>query len=434
MTLTLSIVRCPDSAAPERREIAGGELTIGRAPDNGWVLGDPAGHLSRRHCVIAFRAGGWQVADTSSNGTFLNREQEPIGPGAPRSLRSGDRLRLGDYEIEVAIAEAESRGRPAPALDPFGADPFGSDPFGAPSSVGSPFGTDPLLDRRDAASGAQAVLLPPDFDPLEPDPTDDAFGAPTQPDHAPALDQAFRPPPLVTAGLPDDWDLDIGGTPLPSAPAASAIPVATTTAAPAPAPAVSSDDLLAAFLRGAEMQDSRPADPAAAMEALGAATRALVAGLRRALIARAAIKSEFRIEQTMVRARGNNPLKFSADDDDALAALLGTGRRTDMTPAAAVADALRDMRLHELATMAAMQTAVRELVARFDPAPIARAADAARAVIPAQRRARAWEGFEALHAQISRALTDDFDGVFGKSFARAYEQALREAADREGPP
>ena len=111
------------------------------------------------------------------------------------------------------------------------------------------------------------------------------------------------------------------------------------------------------------------------MQALGAAFRAMVSGLRQALIARAEIKGEFRIEQTMIRSRGNNPLKFSADDEDALAALLGTGRRSEMSPAEAVSDALRDMRLHELATVAAMQAAVRELLAQFDPATFRAAAE-----------------------------------------------------------
>jgi type VI secretion system protein ImpI/type VI secretion system protein len=164
------------------------------------------------------------------------------------------------------------------------------------------------------------------------------------------------------------------------------------------------------------------------MRALGTAFRALVTGLRQALIARASVKGEFRIEQTMIRARGNNPLKFSAGDDDALAALLGTGRRSDMTPAAAVSDALRDMRLHELATMAAMQSAVRALLQRLDPAPLRAEADRAGGLLPAQRRARAFELFEKLHGDISRGLADDFDSVFGRAFARAYEQALDEAA------
>ena len=167
------------------------------------------------------------------------------------------------------------------------------------------------------------------------------------------------------------------------------------------------------------------------MEKLGAAFRALVAGLRQTLIARAAIKGEFRIEQTMIRARGNNPLKFSAGDDDALAALLGAGRRTEMAPATAVGEALDDIRLHELATMAAMQTAVRALVDRFDPAPLRAEGDRSGGMLGAQKRARSFELFEKLHGDITTALADDFDSVFGKAFARAYEQALREVSDKK---
>jgi len=52
-------------------------------------------------------------------------------------------------------------------------------------------------------------------------------------------------------------------------------------------------------------------------------------------------------------------------------------------------------------------------------------------VLPAQKKARAFEAFEKLHESVSRALADDFDSVFGKSFARAYEIALRESSARE---
>jgi type VI secretion system FHA domain protein len=213
------------------------------------------------------------------------------------------------------------------------------------------------------------------------------------------------------------------------------VPAATPVAPPAqPAPAtppLAAHDtaLLAAFLRGAGMPGARVEDPAATMEALGSAFRALVSGLRAVLIARAAIKGEFRIEQTMIRARGNNPLKFSADDDDALSALLGTGRRTNMAPAEAVSEALRDLRLHELASVAAMQTAVRELLAQLSPgAAMAQAGSGG--LLPMQKKARAFEAYEEQHAGLVRALSDDFDSAFGKAFARAYEEALREAAAR----
>src|SRR5262249_50762363 len=118
--------------------------------------------------------------------------------------------------------------------------------------------------------------------------------------------------------------------------------------------------------------------------------------------------------------------------DDALLALLGVGRRTEMGPAEAVSDALRDMRLHEVATVAAMRSAVRALLLRFDPVKLRLAADqGGLSLVSVQKKARAWDAFEALYAKTSRALVDDFDSVFGKAFATAYERALSEALARE---
>jgi len=499
MGLTLSVLRCPDAVPPETRQVPGGEFSIGRGADNDWILADPDRTLSRRHCVLAFRSGRWQLADLSSNGTFLNRDADPVGPQAPRDLRDGDRLRLGAYEIEVRIAEAAAwqggGGTQSVGGGGFN-DPFGDDPFAPARPTSGGFGRDAMLDgpaTPGGSFGTPGVMLPADYDPLAPDLSDAPFQGPTQADNTPALEQAFRVPaqpspidfddwdidlspasatpqsrpadvPPVApqlappgAGGLDDWDIDLSVPPPPAGlaatPAAAAFPAPDAASAaaapadvspdpfteperdaapsPAPAAAAPAGDLLAAFLRGAGMADARPADPVAAMEQLGGAFRALVAGLRQALIARATIKGEFRIEQTMIRARGNNPLKFSADDDDALAALLGAGRRTDMTPAAAIAEALADMRLHELASMAATQSAVRALVDRFDPAPLRAEGERGGGLLGAQKRARSFDLFEKLHGDIAHALADDFDSVFGKAFARAYEQALREVIDKE---
>jgi type VI secretion system FHA domain protein len=655
MPLTFTVLRCPDSVPPETRTVSGGEFTVGRGPGVDWVLPDPERLLSKRHFAVAYRGGAWQIADTSTNGTTLNRDPAPIGQAEVRMLRDGDRLTLGSYEIEVresedAMPQAGMGGGgfgvqpPARGTSPF-ADPFGMDPLAPPPPPRHAFDEAPHPGFG-IATGAQ---LPSDFDPLAPEPGESPFLGPTRSDHSSALEDAFRPPattghmPLHTGGtlpgddlLPDDWDKDLleginqqsapppvaapaprpvalpprqpaaqsfappmaqpvpqpmaqptaqpiaqpavqpmaqpavqpmaqpfaqpvaqpvvqpiaqpvvqpiaqpvvqpmpqpvaqpvtqpvalpvtqpagqpaaqlfgqpaaqpfgqpadldpfaepepapavrsrAAEPPAAAPAAShvpspfdepfdlepvappvaspftaarapaqaapaqpaAVPVAARPAAaaatPAPAPApVSADNgaLLSAFLDGVGMADVHPKDPAAMMRSLGEAFRTLVSGLRSVLIARASIKSEFRIEQTMIRARGNNPLKFSAGDDDALAALLGTGRRTDMTAAAAVADALKDIRLHELASMAAMQSAVRTLLDGLDPAKLRAQADQAggMSVLPAQKKARAWDTFEALHTRTVQALADDFDSVFGKAFARAYEQALDEVSARE---
>ena len=52
---------------------------------------------------------------------------------------------------------------------------------------------------------------------------------------------------------------------------------------------------------------------------------------------------------------------------------------------------------------------------------------------PAQRRARAWEIFVQQHRSVTQALADDFDSVFGKAFARAYERSVSEIAAQEPP-
>jgi type VI secretion system FHA domain protein len=471
MTLTLSMLRCPDDVAPETRTVSGGEFSIGRGAENDWVLADPERGLSKRHCVLAFVAGGWQVADVSTNGTFVNREGEPIGRGQARDLRDGDRLCFGAYEIEVHIEAAAlpqrmvvAPGSSAARRSAVAPELFALDPFATPSNRqnddrlprGQFLDQGSTEDPFSAGVGSGSVSLPADYDPMAPDPADREFRGPTQSDHTPHIEDAFSAP-LARSVLPEDWDREIPPSSSPTAapvdetgpPPASirTLPVAATaapreqpvsaptpvrSAPPAAAPPPATDELLAAFLRGAGLGDLHPDDPAVLMEALGAAFRAIVSGLRQAMIARAAVKGEFRIEQTMIRARGNNPLKFSIGDDDALAALIGTGRHSEMGAVEAVSDALRDIRLHELATMAAMQSAVRALLAEFDPGKLCQAAErGGRSLIAAQRKAHAWDAFEQLHARITAALMDDFDSVFGKAFARAYEGALAQISAKD---
>jgi predicted component of type VI protein secretion system len=52
-------------------------------------------------------------------------------------------------------------------------------------------------------------------------------------------------------------------------------------------------------------------------------------------------------------------------------------------------------------------------------------------LLPVQKKARAWDTYEALHARTVQALADDFDSAFGKAFARAYERSLQEASAKE---
>ncbi len=460
MDLVLSVVRCPDSVAPATRRVAGGEVSIGRGEGCDWVLADPNRHLSKHHCTIAFRSGRWVVTDLSTNGTFLDRSAEPIGRGATVPLRDGARLALGEYEIEVRLEErAASSGfgaqpanpfdddpfaPPKPARAPFENDPFGRDPF-AVEPPRRPVASDPFAGLGGPGDAAQGGgTLPDDFDPLSDIQGGDRLSDPSwtsagsRPDHSSAASDAFVPPPVVQNAIPDDWDLDLSGPETPATPAAPASPPReegrTPPRPPAalpPEPAVEAaagPDLLAAFLAGAGLGDlarRSQVPPEQVMRGLGAAFRAFVEGLREVLITRASIKSEFRIEQTIIAARGNNPLKFSPSVEDALAAMLGESRGAFMDAEAAVRDSLDDIKHHEMATMTAMQAGLRAVLARLEPEALREEAEAAGglSLLPAQRRARAFELFEARFAEILRDVENTTDGTFARAFARAYEAA-----------
>ncbi|SEO31187.1 FHA domain protein [Rhodospirillales bacterium URHD0017] len=437
MTLKLVMIRCPDNVAPERREVRGGEFSIGRGKDNQWVVADPERHLSKKHCQFVYGVGEWEVQDHSTNGTFLNQAGDPIGKGASQKLRNGDRVKFGLYEIEVIIDDEEPARERDSFLD-------AHDPVPSRSDV-RPYQDARLSSSSSMLDAPNTPILPADFDPLAPN--SEPFSGPTDSDHVPALQSAFRPPGPV-AIIPDDWDVDLpAAAPRPQPARPQQAESAPEEAAPAPAkrerraaappaapPAEAASDsaVVEAFLRGVALSDATLPDPEKTLERIGAALRASVTGLRQTLMARASIKDEFRIEQTMIRPSGNNPLKFSLDDDDALATLLGTGRRGGMPADEAIAEAFEDLRMHELATISAMQEAVRVLLGQFAPEIIEQKAGGGGLQIhPAQKKAKAWEAFGQLHKSVTQALSDDFDSVFGKAFARAYEQAIEKlTADR----
>ncbi len=105
MALRLKIVSDNASAAGDNPRwtfgVNGGR--IGRNTSNDWVLRDPDRYVSGRHAEIEHRGGTWLLRDTSTNGTFVNDSDEALGPDRLHQLSTGDRFRIGEYEIEVEI-------------------------------------------------------------------------------------------------------------------------------------------------------------------------------------------------------------------------------------------------------------------------------------------------------------------------------------------
>jgi type VI secretion system protein len=84
--------------------------TIGRAPDNDWILPDPDRYVSAHHAIIDYQGGAYYLTDSSSNGVYVNDSDQSVGSGAPIRLHNGDRLRMGRYRFAVSIVNVGRDG------------------------------------------------------------------------------------------------------------------------------------------------------------------------------------------------------------------------------------------------------------------------------------------------------------------------------------
>ncbi len=103
--LLFTIVKSPGAVAltETTKNISKDGASIGRGSVNTWVLPDPERYLSSVHTEIVYKNEKFYAIDQSTNGTFYNDSPEEIGKGNEVELHDGDRLIIGDYEIEVAL-------------------------------------------------------------------------------------------------------------------------------------------------------------------------------------------------------------------------------------------------------------------------------------------------------------------------------------------
>jgi len=126
---------------------------IGRAHDNDWVLPDPNRYLSAHHARVKFRDGAYHLIDTSSNGVFINDRAEALGRRSSYVLRDGDLLRLGSYQIAVAVDSEGTESSEASAVFPVNPAPGAASPAGSRSDIGVDFSMRDLLRPDTSPSG-----------------------------------------------------------------------------------------------------------------------------------------------------------------------------------------------------------------------------------------------------------------------------------------
>jgi len=389
--------------------------TIGRSTDNEWILPDPERYLSGKHIRVDFRAGTYVLVDTSSNGTYVNGAQVPLGKYHDYVLKDGDYIRLGEYELLASIDKSNDFPPEESAIVAYdGQSPSSAVKKSTANDLGEDLDLSQLLEPSDllaADSGvrprdAYGQAVPSRAEPTsqpELDAAADAAGTPwhmmTRPLKVDALKADRSLPPVVPPARPQspvlfDGDFDVG---------------------------------LTAFCRGAGIDPSAIASETrgAALQLAGQLLREAVLGVMDLNQSRNEFRNRFRISAP-ANDGPESPLNFSRGVDEALVRLLTT-LSTRAGSVETIRQNFRELKAQNAATLTATRAAFEEFLGRVDPKELEERFDRAtkRGVFGSQNKAKYWDLYAEMFAGLAQRPPDGFPHLFTETFAKAYEAKLR---------
>jgi type VI secretion system FHA domain protein len=306
-----------------------------------------------------------------------------------------------------------------------------------------------VLPSPPSAARGDPMSIPQDYDPLAPDTQD--FG-PFAPRVSPPVPAPFSPPvPAPFSPPPPPRERPVHRPDVPPPPPIAVAPVRTPSRAESPEPSAGvapaaglahpyegrgpAADLpsaadFAEVLAGAGLN---PADVTPELaRTFGQILRVVVSGVMDVMRSRQQIKDEFRMRMTQFRPAENNPLKFSANVDDALHNLLVKRNAAYLAPVEAFEDAFTDLRNHQIAMLAGMRVAFESMLAEFDPDHLQQEFDRqlSKGLIPA--KLRYWDLYREKRDEMVKDPEASFRRLFGEEFARAYEEQLKQLKAKDG--
>ena len=391
--------------------------TIGRATDNAWILPDPERYLSGKHARIDFRAGSYVLVDTSSNGTYINGSQVPLGKYHDYTLKDGDYVRLGEYELLVSIDKSNDFPPDESAIVAYdGQSGSSAVKKSTANDLGADLDLSLLLEPSDRLSSDSGVRPRDAYG--QSVPGDGGSGGSINPE------SSGTPWHMLTRPI----KLEGKGADLP------ALAAAGLAAAPrAQNPALYEGDFdlgLAAFCRGAGV-DPRNVSPEArntALQLAGQLLREAVLGLMDLNQSRNEFRNRFRMSPPAPAEGPESPLNLSRGVDEALVRLLTTVS-TRAGSVEAIRDNFRELKAQNVATLAASRAAFEEFIARLDPKELEERFDRAtkRGVFGNQNKGKYWDLYSEMFAGLTQRPADGFPHAYTETFAKAYEAKLRAA-------
>jgi predicted component of type VI protein secretion system len=386
MPLTIKIIS-------EHRDLVGEDYvrefheeggTIGRSLQNDWILPDPTLYISGRHATIDHKGGMYYLADTSSNGVYMNGDLEPVGKGNPRRLFDGDQIRMGEFEFEVRIDKGESLVMP---LEDDSAS-ISTDHF-------EMFVDEELIETGMQLLDEEEITGDEEFRSI-------LFG--TEPDpEAEEVDEAQNLDNPANDASASDGSAD-----------------------------AEVEELFDSFLNGlgiSRVELHPSVNRSELMMTAGLILRQFVEGTVKLLGSRANLKNALRLDQTTVLPRHNNPLKFSESTGDLVKQLLIGGEGEYLGAGDAVREAYLDLLNHQNAFLEAMNSAFGDFADRFDPDELQESFDESLGsgkLFNLGNKGKYWDLYRDLYPIMTEKGGDRFPQMFGEEFVKAYERQVAE--------
>ena len=416
MSLRLRVVSDHRRQLAERHTVVFGVSggSIGRSGDNDWVLPDPMRYVSAHHARVHFRDGQFYLEDLSTNGVYVNDRQEPVaklGSGGYR-LKNGDVLRIGDYQIVIAL-ETETVSD-IPQLDSGAAVPtsiHALHPIGraAQTDIGAMLDLEQLL-VSDVGSGS--------FQPVN------AYGQSISSGPAASAGSAASAAALKPVPVPDPSEDSLARRIARLAKAAGRD--ARGVASPALYDVHSG---LQAFCRGAGIDPEKlpPEAQTRLLHLVGQLVREALVGLKDLQRSRGEIRDRFRIEMPPPEPDDPRPSLGRSTVDELLLELLVQHESRSIDAVQWLREAVDEGKSHEQATALAIRAAFIEFLDRLDPAELeARFERAARrGKARSADKAQYWELFTTFYRNLIEMPADHLPHTFVEAFAAAYREAVK---------
>jgi type VI secretion system protein len=395
--------------------------TIGRSTDNEWILPDPERYLSGKHARVDFRAGAYILVDTSSNGTYVNGAQVPLGKYHDYQLKDGDYVRLGEYELLASIDKSNDFPPEESAIVAYdGQSPSSAVKKSIANDLGEDLDLSELLEPSDLVADDSGVR------------PRDAYGQAmpraSQPSEEPSLDaegESGTPWHMLTRPLKLEGPKPGGANT--EGPKAD---VGALAAARSQNPVLFDGDFdvgLNAFCRGAgiDLRTITPEARGAALQLAGQLLRESVLGLMDLNQSRNEFRNRFRISPP-VNDGPDSPLNFSRGVDEALVRLLTT-LSTRAGSVEAIRHNFRELKAQNTASLTATRAAFEEFLGRVNPTELEERFDRAtkRGVFGSQNKSKYWDLYSEMFAGLAQRPADGFPHVFTETFAKTYEAKLR---------